>query len=384
MPWTEDSPLATAFGAASGFLNGVQQGQDHRAEIARQTAIDKANATALAVKQQDEQRKAAADAAKDAQKDRLEGTGLVAPDFTPKPVKGAKATDPQQATVQALLARADWYDQQGAYDAAKADRTQAAALLGAAKTAAQTTQIGATTDETKARTTLLKSDDWQIRTEKPREFKEKLDATVAANKAALGARYAIARERIQGELERAGMSHSNSGAGAEMAIQKWIAGENYSSIVRSTMDDYNQQMSDYRAAERENEQNSRYNAQNPDGPQLPVIQISAPQPPVQPIIIMTPAGPRVVMPPTPKPPSGNGNKKPAASPTATPPAPPSSGNPVMDWIHAHFGGDDATPAAAAPNGKVVSRADAIAIGAKRGLAPDAAIRDAQSHGYTVR
>jgi hypothetical protein len=56
----------------------------------------------------------------------------------------------------------------------------------------------------------------------------------------------------------------------------------------------------------------------------------------------------------------------------------------MDWIHAHFGGGDATPAAAAPNGKVVSRADAIAIGAKRGLAPDAAIRDAQSHGYTVR
>ena len=52
MPWTEESPLATAFGAASGFLNGMQQGQQQKAEAARQAALDKDHALAVSVAQQ--------------------------------------------------------------------------------------------------------------------------------------------------------------------------------------------------------------------------------------------------------------------------------------------------------------------------------------------
>jgi hypothetical protein len=221
----------------------------------------------------------------------------------------------------------------------------------------------------------------------------------AANRAQA---YALAQMREGAADARAQRSQDERMTIAEMTALNAANGQDMTRAYQTAVHDYDGQLKGWQNAQKQGA-TAVANDQTPPagyGAAPPTFNFTMPQPGASsPTIVVVPMPqpdgtvkmvPQVVH-GKPKQPSGAAKRQAAKAPpksaaAAPPAAPPASGgNPIVNAISSflHLGGGGGTTPAPS-NGKVVNRADAIRIGAQRGLSPDAAIKDAQAHGYTVK
>lgn len=277
MPYETQTPLAAAFGAASGFLEGQQQAKrqkrddqisddDRRraeAQFATQQAFKAKQLEFESARTETEKRRAAYEDGRNTIADRKSGVG-VSPFDLGKPNPKATARD----TARKYRDAATYYLGQGATDFATkyielARQTETGNLAEA--NAAYTS--GAKTDNTRARTKYIGTQDWAMRYEKPKEFYAKPAATEADNRRREGAKYKAHLESMHNAILRAGMRADHAGAGSQVALQKWAMGLNFNEAVRTTLDEYNKQFAESQQTQREHDV---YGAANPGQPN-PII-----------------------------------------------------------------------------------------------------------------
>ena len=236
MPWLEDSPLAAGFGAASGLVQGMNEGRAQKQEQARQAELDRQHALAVSVQMQTDQARLTNETQRlgaDKIKNKIDfrsagydvgGERLPDPYIAPK---NHGITPSMREQANQMLAHAASLTKDGQVDLAKPLAAQASATLKAAddqeKAALAFAKAAQSKVESEARIHHWSAQD----TERAKHDAATLAVAVHNGQlrfdsamAGVGARYAA----ISAESDRANMAHQDRLRGQDLGHQDRVAG----------------------------------------------------------------------------------------------------------------------------------------------------------------